>query len=181
MMFTLSKSLMESTLLWRIIRRMPKGCLLHAHMDAMVDFDYLFDVLLSTPGMHILADRPLADKASLEEAVLKFRFLKNESKEDGSSIWKEGYKANTPVLLTTAVDAFPHAKDGEKGGRKGFLEWLYSRCTISRTEAVEQHHGVDHIWRKFCEYLQIPFALPNFHLVSLPNRSQTLVSESSTA
>jgi len=110
--------------------------------------------------MHILADRPLADEASREDAVLKFRFFKNQSKEDGDSIWKnEGYKPNTPVLLTRAADAFPRASEGE-GGRKGFLKWLYSRATISRTEAVEQHHGVDHVWRKFCEYLQISLLCP---------------------
>ncbi|KAJ3558863.1 hypothetical protein NPX13_g9630 [Xylaria arbuscula] len=141
MMFSLSKDRMESTKLWQIVRRMPKGALLHAHMDAMVDFDFLFAVLLDTPGMHILSDLPLSDPAGLENAAVRFRFLKTPQTD--SDIWNQAYVAQTPVLLTQAVDAFP------EGGRPGFLKWLYTRATISRTEAIEQHHGVDHVWRKF--------------------------------
>jgi adenosine deaminase CECR1 len=33
MMFALAKDIMEKTKLWRIVRRMPKGALLHAHCD----------------------------------------------------------------------------------------------------------------------------------------------------
>lgn len=143
MMFSLSKARMESTALWRVVRRMPKGALLHAHMDAMVDFDFLFAVLLETPGMHVFSDRPLNGPTALEEAAVRFRFLKTARTE--GDIWAESYVAGTPVLLTQAADAFPGT------GRPGFLKWLYSRATISRTEAVEQHHGVDHVWRKFCK------------------------------
>ncbi|KAF7514751.1 hypothetical protein G7054_g15036 [Neopestalotiopsis clavispora] len=42
-----------------------------------------------------------------------------------------------------AADAFP------EGGRQGFFRWLYSRCSLSRTDAVAQHHGIDEIWSKF--------------------------------
>ncbi|KAI1350878.1 adenosine/AMP deaminase [Xylaria sp. FL0043] len=141
MMFSLSKARMESTKLWRIVRRMPKGALLHAHLDAMVDFDFLFGVLLETPGMHIYADRALSDPAALDDAVVKFRFFKTPRTE--GNIWNQSYVPQTPILLTQAADAFPES------GREGFLKWLYNRATISRTEAIEQHHGVDHVWRKF--------------------------------
>jgi adenosine deaminase CECR1 len=77
MMFSLAKERMEKTKLWQIIRKMPKGALLHAHMDAMVDFDYLFDVLLSTPGMHILCKRNLSTPTALGVAPIKFRFFKS--------------------------------------------------------------------------------------------------------
>jgi adenosine deaminase CECR1 len=78
MMFSLAKERMESTKLWQIVRKMPKGALLHAHMDAMVDFDYLFDVLLSTPGMHIYCNKSLSDPVALEAAAVKFRYCKTE-------------------------------------------------------------------------------------------------------
>jgi adenosine deaminase CECR1 len=76
MMFSLAKDRMEGTQLWKIIRRMPKGALLHAHMDAMVDFDYLFDVLLSTKGMHIYCEKGLHTDEAREGAPIKFRFQK---------------------------------------------------------------------------------------------------------
>ncbi|KAI0024171.1 adenosine/AMP deaminase [Xylariomycetidae sp. FL0641] len=142
MMFSLSKDRMEGTRLWQIVRRMPKGALLHAHLDAMVDFDYLFGVLFATPGMHILADRPMATATDLRDAKLNFRFFRQPRTE--ANIWDAAtYEPMTPVLVTRAADAFPD------GGKAGFLRWLYGRATISRTEAIEQHHGVDHIWRKF--------------------------------
>ncbi|KAI1081167.1 adenosine/AMP deaminase [Whalleya microplaca] len=141
MMFSLSKERMEGTKLWKIVRQMPKGALLHAHMDAMVDFDYLFETLFATPGMHILADQPLTNAKAREDARLLFRFHKQARTE--GNIWGADYKLNTPILLTQAADAYP------EGGKAGFLKWLYSRCTISRTDAVSQHHGVDQIWQKF--------------------------------
>lgn len=62
MMFMMAKERMESTRLWKIVRTMPKGCLLHAHMDAMVEFDYLLDELMKLPGMHMASDQPLTTK-----------------------------------------------------------------------------------------------------------------------
>ncbi|KAI0472514.1 hypothetical protein F4859DRAFT_484435 [Xylaria cf. heliscus] len=142
MMFSLSKELMESTKLWKIVQRMPKGALLHAHLDAMVDFGFLLDLLLKEPGIHISADRPLSDVNALENAAIAFRFRKTDQTPLGN-IWSNDYEPNTLVLLTRTADMFPD------GGRSGFFKWLYSRCSLSRTDAVAQHHGVDAIWQKF--------------------------------
>jgi hypothetical protein len=70
---------METTKLWQIIKKMPKGALLHAHMDAMVDFDFLFDVLLTMPGMHIYCNKSLSNPPALEAAAVKFRYWKKEN------------------------------------------------------------------------------------------------------
>jgi len=78
MMFSLAKERMEKTKLWQIVRKMPKGALLHAHMDAMVDYDFLFETLLSTPGMHIHCATPISTSQQLEAAPVSFRFLKTE-------------------------------------------------------------------------------------------------------
>jgi adenosine deaminase CECR1 len=79
MMFSLAKERMEQTKLWQIIRKMPKGALLHAHMDAMVDFDFLFDTLLATPGMHILCMHAISTPQEFEVSPVKFRFLKTDT------------------------------------------------------------------------------------------------------
>jgi adenosine deaminase CECR1 len=140
MMFSLSKQTMESTRLWKIVRQMPKGALLHAHLDAMVDFHFLLDVLIKTPGVHMMADRPLTSENALSTAKLIFRFRRVEQKE--GNIWHDDYKPETLIRLTKAADEFPN------GGRQGFLKWLHSRCVLSQTDAVAQHHGVDEIWVK---------------------------------
>ncbi|OAA42089.1 adenosine deaminase family protein [Metarhizium rileyi] len=143
MMFMLAKDRMESTKLWKIVSKMPKGCLLHSHMDAMVSFDYILDVLLRTPGMHMSSDRPLRGRDALENASMDFRYRSKES-TDGSP-WEDSYTPETFILLTKAADEFPD------GGRPGFLRWLKSRCTLSTTDSHEQHHGIDAIWRKFAK------------------------------
>ncbi|KAJ1326647.1 adenosine deaminase CECR1 [Microdochium nivale] len=142
MMFSLSKDRMEQTRLWNIVRRMPKGALLHSHLDAMVDFNFLFDVLFDTPGIHMMADRALVSADDLREAKLLFRYFKDPRTE--GNVWaKDDYKPETPIVLAQAADSFPD------GGRAGFRKWLFSRCTLSQTDAVAQHHGIDDIWRKF--------------------------------
>ena len=147
-MFSLAKERMEKTTLWQIIRKLPKGALLHAHMDAMVDFDFLFDTLLQTPGMHIHCMHPISSPEEFEVAPVKFRFLKKETLSK-KSIWSSEYFANTPTLLTAAADSFPN------GGRPGFLAWLKDRCTITNSESIEHHHGVDAVWRKFSSVFTI--------------------------
>lgn len=65
------------------------------------------------------------------------------------SLWSSDYVPDTPILLTKAADEFPN------GGRKGFLAWLKDRCTITNTESIEHHHGVDAVWRKFSSVFTI--------------------------
>ena len=150
MMFSLAKEHMEATKLWRVVQRMPKGALLHTHLDAMVGYDFMLDVVLATPGMHLLCDTSHLATAKARgdaDAVPQIRFRKKVSEEDPSgsvSIWRENYVPGTPVPLVKAAEEFP---DG--GRREGFLKWMKSKCTLSQTDAVEQHHGVDAIWRKF--------------------------------
>jgi adenosine deaminase CECR1 len=85
MMFVLAKERMEQTRLWKIVKKMPKGALLHAHMDAMVDFDYLFEALINEPGMHVHCLNGIATPEQYEVAAIKFRFLKKENGE-----WERG-------------------------------------------------------------------------------------------
>ncbi|KAB5555019.1 adenosine deaminase-related growth factor [Coniochaeta sp. 2T2.1] len=151
MMFSLSKDKMEQTRLYKIIRKMPKGALLHAHLDAMVEFDYLFDVLLKTPGLHIWSDDShLATREARDTASISIRFKEKEVNPTTTvSIWDASYKPGTPIPLVHAASVFP------EGGTAGFLSWLKSRCTISQTDAVEQHHGVDAIWEKFTDCFRV--------------------------
>ena len=141
MMFRLAKDRIEATKLWNIIRRMPKGALLHAHLDAMVDFGFIFDELFKCPGMHISSDRPLVDKDALENAAVNFRFRTKTSSQN--SIWDSSYTPESFASLTKAADEFP------SGGKAGFLAWLKGRCTLSVEDSHEQHHGIDAIWKKF--------------------------------
>ncbi|CAM1501119.1 Fc.00g102810.m01.CDS01 [Cosmosporella sp. VM-42] len=147
MMFMLAKDRMESTKLWNIIRKMPKGCLLHAHMDAMVNFDFLLEELMRTPGMHMSSDQPLTNQTAMEDSALSFRYRAKERTE--GSLWNKKYETGSFLLLTKMADEFPD------GGRTGFLKWLKGRCTLSTSDIHQQHHGIDAIWVKFAKCFMV--------------------------
>jgi adenosine deaminase CECR1 len=141
MMFMLAKERLERTRLWKIVRRMPKGCLLHSHMDAVADFEYLLEELIQLPGMHMSSDRPLATHRDRQDARLDFRYKAQD--QTNGSVWNDDYEVGTFILLTNVAGEFLD------GGREGFLKWLYSRCRLSLSDSHEQHHGIDAIWTKF--------------------------------
>lgn len=144
MMFMLAKERMERSKLWRIVRRMPKGALLHCHFEAMVDVRWMLELSLSTPGMHYTSDRPLDSDVARLEATTLFQYSKQETPAGAArEIWTAKYSPNTLVPLVEAADAFP------SGGRAGFIEWMHSRLTITTVESTAQHEGINTIWAKF--------------------------------
>ena len=76
MMFTLAKGRMEQTKLWKIVRKMPKGGLLHAHADAMVDLTFLGEKMLATEGICIYCAEPLSSAKALETAAVRFKYVR---------------------------------------------------------------------------------------------------------
>lgn len=146
-MFSLAKERMERSKLWKIIRRMPKGTLLHCHLEAMVDLDWAIEEAFNTPGMCIQAAVPLAGEEALKKGDFFFIHAKPKdpqrtAEELGASLWTDAYPSNTPIPITAAAGAFP-------GGRTAFVEWVRTRCTITPEESLQHHGGVNEVWRKF--------------------------------
>lgn len=145
MMFTLARERMESTDLWKIVEKMPKGALLHAHLDAMIDIDWLIDQAFLENGLCIHADEALNDKSKRQEGRIQIRYRSDQEMskvKKGVSIWNSYYEADTPVSLREAQRSFPDHDIT-------FKKWIISRCTISAEESLAHHHGLDAIWRKF--------------------------------
>ena len=145
-MFHLAKGRMEKTDLWRIVERMPKGSLLHAHMEAMFDIDFLVDQALSTPGMHIHAPHPVLSRRDFEEAPVECLYvcLPAEKEEVAKPVmWAADYEPSSLVPIKDAAASFP------AGGEAGFREWMKSRCMIMPEHSYNHYHGVDAIWAIF--------------------------------
>lgn len=143
MMFSLAKERLAGTRLWQIARRMPKGALLHCHMSAMVDLEFLFNLTLDTPGMFFYAAEPLTSLRALRTASVLFQYSKTAPRESAAaSIWTDGYVPETLVPVSVAAASFPD------GGRAGFVAWLRERSSIVQKESLEHHLGVDEVWRK---------------------------------
>lgn len=140
-MFNVAKGHMESTKLWEIVRKMPKGALLHAHIGATVDLEWVFNEAINTPGMCISSSTPLTSEHTLADALLKIRFA-GPGKTEAPSIWDANYPAGSLVPLKTAANEFPG------GGRAGFVAWIKDRCSITKADTLKHHLGVDDVWRK---------------------------------
>lgn len=150
-MFNLAKGRMEKTKLWKIVEKMPKGSLLHAHMDAMFDINFLIDQAFSTPGIHMFAPKPLTTAKEYEEAPVFFQYSSQplEASEQKPSIWSETYEASSLISIQTAASTFPN------GGKEGFRHWLTTRCVLSPEHSYHHHHGVDAIWSIFTKTFPI--------------------------
>lgn len=140
MMFNAAKGHMESTRLWKIVKRMPKGALLHAHLGATVDLDWVFQTALDTPGICISSLLPMDSEANRRSVMMRFAIKK--STEATSSIWSPDYVPKTLIPLKVAADLFP------AGGQAGFIAWMKDRCSITQDESLQHHLGVDDVWRK---------------------------------
>lgn len=141
MMFSLAKERMEKSKLWQIVKKMPKGTLLHCHLEAMVDLDWALEEAFITDGICVIADGPITDEKTRRKTGFSFTFSK--SAKDDSSIWNEKYVAKTPIPVNAAADSFPD------GGKGGFVEWIRSRVTITASEHLSHHEGPNEVWRKF--------------------------------
>lgn len=141
MMFNVAKSHMETTKLWQIVRKMPKGSVLHAHIGATVDLKWVFNEAIETPGMCISASVALTSATIRELSSLKFQ---HESSITAKvpSIWSAEYVPDVLVPLKESADSFPD------GGRTGFVAWMQDRCSITQTESLQHHLGVEDVWKK---------------------------------
>lgn len=142
MMFTLAKNRMKTTRLWQVVKKMPKGALLHCHLEAMVDQDWLFREALATEGLCICAPRSLDTESARGTELFAFQYDAS-ARASTASIWTVDYPQDKLIPLTIAADDFPD------GGREGFIEWLVSRCSITPEESFSVHEGPACIWSKF--------------------------------
>ncbi|KAF2429471.1 Metallo-dependent hydrolase [Tothia fuscella] len=142
MMFSQAKERMETSKLWKIVRKMPKGCLLHCHFEAMVGIEFMLQAAFTLGNIAIQAQKSLDTADSLLTTPFTFTHPKT-APPNSSSIWSADYIPNTPVPLNEAADSYP------SGNRMGFIAWAKSRCAITPEESVAHHQGPNEIWRKF--------------------------------
>lgn len=149
---------MEKTDLWRIVQKMPKGSLLHAHMDAMFDVDFLIDQAFSTPGIHAFAPKALLTPKDYEEGEIVFQYSSRpiQESENKPAMWSESYEPSSFISIQKAASSFPD------GGEAGFRDWLRSRCILTPNHSYFHHHGVDAIWAIFERTFPIVNSMLNY-------------------
>ena len=161
MPFALARKKMEESNLWKIVKRMPKGALLHAHFDAMIDVEWLIEQALGLEEMGFsMSPNATGEDVNLDEVQVAFRPMGNG--------WKGQPLPGGDGEHGEFVSASKAANEFASGGRQGFKDWLIRRCSITRSESLDHHQGPDAIWRKFGSCFPIINTMLNYEPILRP-------------
>jgi adenosine deaminase CECR1 len=121
---------------------MPKGALLHAHLDACVDKAELLRYAYEHPEVHISISKGLTadNKATTLPEFRPFRPSPFNSGNAGMSA-AQGYKGGTWIPISLAGEAF----DPALGGPEGFDKWIIDGQIINPVEAYSTHNSLDRV------------------------------------
>ncbi|KAG8905213.1 hypothetical protein FRB99_000482 [Tulasnella sp. 403] len=136
MEFLTAKEVIQATELFRWVKKLPKGALLHAHMDAMCDARFLLDRALEQPQMHVRAQSVITSE-SIRSMLPEFSALPlNYQETSPHNLTDPLYKAESWVPLQVARQTFP----AELGGIEGFDKWVLGTLRIDPNEAYVQYN-----------------------------------------
>ena len=142
-MFAKARPVINTTKLWKIVSRMPKGALLHAHLSAMQPFDVMLQALYDTEGMVIASTQPLDTEVARRNASITLAHVNSSTSEaEVVSLTSPEYISGSQVPVVEAAAAFP-------GGKDAFFSYLKSRLVLTEGETLRHDLGVDAVWRTF--------------------------------
>ncbi|KZP03232.1 Metallo-dependent hydrolase [Athelia psychrophila] len=145
MEFLTARDVITGTKIFKILTKMPKGALLHSHLDGTVNQRILLKLALEQPAIHISAARPLT-AANIASTQPIFKALPAAQFTQGQvSLADPAYVGESLVDARTARETFPP----ELGGPAGFDDWIVGALTINPKEAYNTHNTVPKIWQKF--------------------------------
>ncbi len=92
---------------------------MHAHMDALVDLDFIFETMLETPGMHAYSEHGISSPEDMERAAIRFRYMKSDKRNyflvlklhESSLIRKNSSRNFDMELGLCAKHSYPSFKD----------------------------------------------------------------------
>ena len=119
---------------------MPKGGLLHAHLDATVNTRVLLCLALKYPAFHVRTDVRLTAE-NISTTLPEFSPLKETEWTTLKSLSDDTYAPGSWVPLASARETF----DSALGGPEGFDNWVIAALTINPTEAYHTHNTTDKV------------------------------------
>ncbi len=112
---------------------MPKGGLLHAHLDATVNAEVLLRLALEHPSIHIRVSTKL-DSRNLGIVPPEFKPLPQSHLSPIASITSVDYTLGEYVPIAKARETF----DSSLGGPVGFDQWVIDSLIIKPSEAYDR-------------------------------------------
>ncbi|KAI0647558.1 Metallo-dependent hydrolase [Trametes meyenii] len=144
MEFLTARETIVGTKLFAILSEMPKGGLLHAHLDATVRADVLLRLALEQSAIHVRAMEPV-NPTTLGTALPEFQALPKSQWTDATSLTDPSYAPGGWVPINNARNNFGQ----DLGGSSGFDRWVIDALMINPSEAYGTHNTTAKIWEKF--------------------------------
>ncbi|KAK7433770.1 hypothetical protein VKT23_020597 [Stygiomarasmius scandens] len=116
---------------------MPKGALLHAHLDVTVNVPVLLDLALKQLAIHVQSPTVL-NTSNLKSTLPQFEALPQNNTTNVVSLTDAKYSPDTWVPIKQAREIF----DPQLGGPEGFDRWVTGALTIDPSEAYGTHNTV---------------------------------------
>ncbi|GLB42927.1 putative adenosine [Lyophyllum shimeji] len=157
MEFLTGREIIVKTKLFALLSKMPKGALLHCHLDGTVNVPVLLKLALKQPALHVRVSQKLT-VSSIGSVLPEFRGLPPNEFSDAPGLTDEAYEAGRWVSLRTARETF----DASLGGPEGFDKWVVGAMTINPTEAYKTHNTIKKIWQKFTSTFIVSTGLIRF-------------------
>ncbi|KAJ6497069.1 hypothetical protein C8R47DRAFT_1184390 [Mycena vitilis] len=154
MEFLTGRSIILKTKLFETLAKMPKGALLHAHLDATVNAEFVLKLALNYPQLHVRTATTIQPLSALtiSEILPEFKALPKELYPDSEvALSDSSYTPGTWVSLIKARETF----DPALGGPEGFDRWVIA-------EAYQTHNTVNKIWEKFTSTFVVSTGLIRF-------------------
>ena len=122
---------------------MPKGGLLHAHLDATVDVNLLLNRVLEQEALYVRASTPLITLSPTANVLPEFSpFPKSEVKLSASQCLTDASYDGGWIPVNVARETF----SPELGGPQGFDKWFVASTTINPAEAYGTHKTVAKVY-----------------------------------
>lgn len=157
MEFLTGRNIIVKTKLFQILSKMPKGALLHAHLDATVNAKFLLQLALKQPALHVRVPQPIKS-LTLSSTLPEFRALPRDQFSDVPNLTASTYEPGSWVALQKARENF----DASLGGPEGFDKWVIGAMMINPTEAYNTHTTIAKIWAKFTSTFIVSTGLIRF-------------------
>lgn len=116
---------------------MPKGALLHCHIDATVNTRTLLGFALKHGALHIRVEAKITGD-SLKSLVPQFKAFPTPQASLDQSLASESYPIGSWIPLKQARELFP----SKLGGTRGFDDWIIGNLMIDPSEAYVTHNSV---------------------------------------
>ncbi|KAG8679684.1 hypothetical protein FRC08_016806, partial [Ceratobasidium sp. 394] len=174
MHFLRAKDTIVQTDLFKIVKKMPKGGLLHAHLDAMCDASYLLQLALEYPRIHISTASSLNASTPFPlPSLLPLSDTLAQQNANASLLTSPAYVPGSWVGLQRAREGFP----AELGGTNGFDQWIVNSLRINSEEAYVKYNTTTKIWGKFDTTFPIALGLTRYEPILRRYTEQLLFSQ----